>query len=50
MSERSEDTTRGPRDYIERRIHWMSGITILELTRYNTRVVRINRVARCSVT
>ena len=40
-----EDTTKGPRDYIERRIHWTSGITILELTRYNTRVVRIKRVA-----
>ena len=50
MSERSKDTTKGPRDYTERRIHWTSGITILELTHYNTRVIRINRVARCSVT
>ena len=45
MSERSEDTTKGPRDYIEHRIHWTSDITILELTRYNTRTVRVKRVA-----
>ena len=43
MSERSEDTTKGLRDYIERRIHWTSGITILELTCYNTRAVRGTR-------
>ena len=31
MSKRSEDTTKGLRDYKERRIHWTRGITIFEL-------------------
>ena len=33
MSEHRKDTTKGPKDYKERRIHWTRGITILELTR-----------------
>ena len=32
MSEHSEDTTKGLRDYKECTIHWTRGITILEVT------------------
>ena len=32
LSKHSKDTTKGPRDYKERRIYWTSGITSLELS------------------